>query len=52
MKIVETCPVCDHELFEELIYTYPMARYKYCENCGWHAEEEPEYKDDEYEQRN
>ncbi len=48
MVILETCPVCGHEVIEDLIFTYPMARYRHCEHCGWVEEDEPDYKDDEF----
>ena len=47
MVIIERCPVCGHELISGVIESYPMAYFKYCRNCDWLEEQEPEYKDDE-----
>ena len=51
MVMIERCPECGYELIEEVIFTYPMARYKHCDHCGWMTEEEPDYEDYENEQR-
>lgn len=50
MIILDRCPVCGHEVFEDIIFTYPMARFKHCEHCGWSKEEEPTYEDNDDEQ--
>lgn len=35
MIIIETCPVCGHDLFDEIICTNPPIPKKGCRNCGW-----------------
>ena len=40
--IVETCPICGHDLMNEIICTYPPIPKKSCLNCGWYWEGEQE----------
>lgn len=35
MIIIETCPECRHDLYDELLATFPLIRSKRCFNCGW-----------------
>lgn len=35
MIVIETCPKCGSDLFEEVICTYPPIPRKVCGNCGW-----------------
>lgn len=35
MIVIETCPKCGGDLFEEVICTYPPIPRKVCGNCGW-----------------
>ena len=36
--IIETCPVCGHDLHSEVICTYPPIPREVCYNCGWSLE--------------
>lgn len=40
--IIETCPICGHDLMNEVICTYPPIPKKSCPSCGWHWEGEQE----------
>lgn len=40
--IIETCPICGHDLRNEVICTYPPIPRKSCPNCGWYWEGEQE----------
>ena len=40
--IIETCPKCGHDLIDTVICTNPPIPKKYCHNCGWSWEGEPE----------
>lgn len=40
--IIETCPICGHDLMNEIICTYPPIPKKSCPNCGWYWEGEQE----------
>ena len=40
--IIETCPMCGHDLHDLVIATNPPIPKKECFNCGWHWEGEPE----------
>lgn len=42
MIIIETCPVCGHDLRDTMIATYPPIPRKDCPSCGWYWEGEPE----------
>lgn len=42
MTIIETCPICGHDLMNEIICTYPPIPKKSCPNCGWYWEGEQE----------
>jgi hypothetical protein len=42
MIIIETCPICGHDLIDTAIAVYPPIPQKMCLNCGWHWEGEPE----------
>lgn len=42
MIIIETCPICGHDLINEVICTYPPIPRKYCPNCNWFWEGERE----------
>ena len=42
MIIIETCPKCGHDLIDTVICTNPPIPKKYCHNCGWSWEGEPE----------
>lgn len=42
MIIIETCPKCGHDLYDEIIATYPPIPRKVCYNCGWSWEGQPE----------
>ena len=33
--IIETCPICGHDLMNEIICTYPPIPRKSCSHCGW-----------------
>lgn len=33
--IIETCPICGHDLMNEVICTYPPIPRKHCPSCGW-----------------
>ena len=33
--IIETCPVCGHDLVDTVICTYPPIPKKTCLNCSW-----------------
>lgn len=33
--IIETCPICGHDLVDLVICTYPPIPKKSCPNCGW-----------------
>lgn len=35
MIIIETCPVCGHDLQDLVLTTYPPIPKKICFNCGW-----------------
>ena len=35
MIIIETCPVCGHDLQDLVLTTYPPIPKKMCFNCGW-----------------
>ena len=35
MIIIETCPMCGHDLIDIVLCTYPPRPYKYCPQCGW-----------------
>ena len=35
MIIIETCPVCGHDLRDEVICTNPPIPRKVCYSCGW-----------------
>ena len=35
MIIIETCPVCGHDLQDTVICTNPPIPRKECYNCGW-----------------
>lgn len=40
MIIIETCPKCGHDLYDEMLTTFPPIRRKSCYNCGWHWTDE------------
>lgn len=40
--IIETCPICGHDLMNEVICTYPPIPKKSCPSCGWYWEGEQE----------
>ena len=40
--IIETCPICGHDLMDEVICTYPPIPRKSCSHCGWSWEGERE----------
>ena len=40
--IIETCPECGYDLFNEVICTYPPINCKVCYHCGWRWEEKQE----------
>lgn len=40
--IIETCPICGHDLVNEVICTYPPIPKKSCPSCGWYWEGEQE----------
>ena len=40
--IIETCPMCGHDLSNEIICTYPPIPRKSCSHCGWSWEGERE----------
>lgn len=42
MIIIETCPVCGHDLIDLVLVTYPPIPAKQCPRCGWHWEGEQE----------
>lgn len=42
MIIIETCPVCGHDLCDSMITAYPPIPKKECPSCGWYWEGEPE----------
>lgn len=42
MTIIETCPVCGHDLIDSVICTNPPIPKKECAHCGWSWEEERE----------
>lgn len=42
MTVIETCPMCGHDLINEIIATYPPIPRKKCSQCGWSWEGEPE----------
>lgn len=35
MIIIETCPVCGHDLTDLVLTTYPPIPQKQCFSCGW-----------------
>ena len=35
MIIIETCPVCGHDLQDLILTTYPPIPKKLCPSCGW-----------------
>lgn len=35
MIVIETCPICGHDLVDVMIATYPPIPQKQCFNCGW-----------------
>ena len=35
MRIIETCPVCGSDLYDEVIDVYPPIQRKICSKCGW-----------------
>ena len=41
MIIIETCPMCGHDLIDIVLCTYPLRPYKYCPQCGWSCPDEP-----------
>lgn len=42
MRIIETCPVCGADIYNEVITTYPEIHVKRCTKCDWRWEETPE----------
>lgn len=41
MIIIETCPMCGHDLIDTVVCTYPSRPNKYCPYCGWSWTGEP-----------
>lgn len=39
MIVIDTCPKCGTDLYEEVIDIYPPIYIKKCYNCGWSSEE-------------
>ena len=35
MKIIETCPICGHDLVDLILTSNPPIPQKKCFNCGW-----------------
>lgn len=35
MRIIETCPVCGHDLTNIILTSYPSRLSKVCYHCGW-----------------
>lgn len=33
--IIETCPMCGHDLEQMMLACYPQIPKKYCPYCGW-----------------
>ena len=42
MRIIETCPVCGADIYDEVIDTYPPITIKRCSKCDWRWREWPE----------
>lgn len=42
MIVIETCPICNHDLVDIVIATYPPIHQKQCFNCGWSFTDEVE----------
>lgn len=42
MIIIETCPECGADLYEDVIDTYPPIKTKRCTKCHWKWTEPPE----------
>lgn len=42
MVIIETCPICSHDLIDTVLCTYPPRPQKTCPSCGWSWTGEPE----------
>lgn len=42
MIIIETCPICGHDLSDTVLCTYPPKPRKTCSWCGWPWTCEPE----------
>lgn len=42
MVIIETCPICGHDLIDTVLCTYPPRPHKNCPYCGWSWTGEPE----------
>lgn len=42
MIIIETCPVCGHDLQHTMLTTYPGISRVFCISCGWSSDDKPE----------
>lgn len=46
MIILETCPVCGHEMIEDVILSFPRTRFRHCEKCDLVIEDEPDFTEE------